>query len=127
VGPFNDFFKKYVVTGSVNSGSGGTFKFTVQLPAAVKDVEMITVSMDLPFAQSRFAKEAKIGNVTFLSDYKGADFGNKHGLLVKPINLLSRALIVTDKDNIVRYMQVVPELTTLPDMAEAVKVAKSLL
>jgi thiol peroxidase len=92
-----------------------------------KDVELYTVSMDLPFAQSRFAKEAKIGNVTFLSDYKGSDFGNKHGLLVKPINLLSRALIVTDKDNVVRYMQVVPELTTLPDMAEAVKVAKGLL
>jgi thioredoxin-dependent peroxiredoxin len=92
-----------------------------------KNVELYTVSMDLPFAQARFAKEAKIGNVTFLSDYKGADFGNKHGLLVKPINLLSRALIVTDKDNVVRYMQVVPELTTLPDMAEAVKAAKSLL
>jgi hypothetical protein len=46
VGPFNDFFKKYVVTGSVNSGSGGTFKFTVQLPAAVKDVETITIRLD---------------------------------------------------------------------------------
>ena len=46
VGPFSDFFKKYVVTGSVNSGSGGTFKFTVQLPASVKDVEMITIRLD---------------------------------------------------------------------------------
>ncbi len=46
VGPFQDFFKKYVVTGTINSGSGGSFKFTVQLPAEVKDVEMITVRLD---------------------------------------------------------------------------------
>jgi hypothetical protein len=46
VGPFKDFFKKYVVTGTINSGSGGSFKFTVQLPDAVKDVDMITVRLD---------------------------------------------------------------------------------
>ena len=92
----------------------------------VSKVELITVSMDLPFAQGRFAKEAKIKNVTFLSDYKGAQFGLKNGLLIKPLNLLARALIVTDKDNVVRHLQVVPEITNLPDLAKAVKVAKSL-
>ena len=90
-------------------------------------VELVTVSMDLPFAQGRFAKEAKISNVTFLSDYKGGKFGLSNGLLVEPLNLLARAVIVTDSDNIVRYLQVVPELTALPDMEEAVRVAKSLL
>ncbi len=92
----------------------------------VSKVELITVSMDLPFAQGRFAKEAKIKNVTFLSDYKGAQFGLKNGLLIKPLNLLARALIVTDKDNVVRHLQVVPEITNLPDLAKAVEVAKSL-
>jgi thiol peroxidase len=92
-----------------------------------KDVELVTVSMDLPFAQKRFAKEAKIDNVTFLSDYKEADFGTKNGLLIKPLHLLARTVIVTDKDNIVRYIQVVPEITTLPDLSEALKVAKGLL
>jgi thioredoxin-dependent peroxiredoxin len=89
-------------------------------------IELVTVSMDLPFAQGRFAKEAKISNVTFLSDYKGADFGMKNGLLIQPLNLLARTLIVTDKDNVVRYIQVVPEITNLPDLAKAVEVAKGL-
>ena len=90
-------------------------------------VELITVSMDLPFAQSRFAKEAKINNVTFLSDYKEREFGNNNGLIVEPLGLLARAVIVTDKDDIVRYLQVVPELTALPDMQAAMQAARNLL
>ncbi len=92
-----------------------------------KDVELITVSMDLPFAQKRFSDEAKISNVTFLSDYKRREFGNNNGLLIEPLGLLARAVIVTDKDNIVRYVQVVPEVTALPDMQEALRVARGLI
>jgi thioredoxin-dependent peroxiredoxin len=92
-----------------------------------EQVEMITVSMDLPFAQQRFAKDAKISNVKFYSDYKAGNFGNNNGLLIEPLHLLARAVIVVDKQNVVRYMQVVPELTELPDMPAAMNVAKSLL
>ncbi len=92
-----------------------------------KQVEMITISRDLPFAQGRFAKEAKIKNVTFLSDYNMREFGENNGLSIAPLGLLARAVIVTDKDNIVRYLQVVPELTALPDMPAAMKAAKDLL
>jgi thioredoxin-dependent peroxiredoxin len=92
-----------------------------------KQVEMITVSRDLPFAQTRFAKDAKIKNVTFLSDYNKREFGENNGLTIAPLALLARAVIVTDKDNIVRYLQVVPELTALPDMPAAMKAAKDLL
>ncbi|HEX7952496.1 MAG TPA: thiol peroxidase [Burkholderiales bacterium] len=92
-----------------------------------EQVEMITISMDLPFAQSRFAKEAKIKNVTFYSDYKTGEFGLNNGLLIDPLHLLARAVIVTDKDNIVRYIQVVPEVTELPDMAAAMNAARALL
>ena len=92
-----------------------------------KQVELITVSMDLPFAQQRFAKEAKISNVTFLSDYKTGEFGKNHGLMITPLHLLARSVIVTDKDNIVRYIQVVPEITNLPDMEAAMTAAKALL
>jgi thiol peroxidase len=91
-----------------------------------KDIELVTVSMDLPFAQSRFAKEAKIANVTFLSDYKSREFGNNNGLLIGPLGLLARAVIVTDKNNVVRYFQVVPELTALPDMPAAMQAAQAL-
>ncbi len=91
------------------------------------EVELVTVSMDLPFAQARFAKEAKINNVTFLSDYKSREFGTHNGLLIEPLALLARAVIVTDKDNIVRYLQVVPEVTALPDMQAAMAAARALL
>ena len=90
-------------------------------------VEMVTISMDLPFAQQRFAKEAKIKNITFYSDYKTAEFGLNNGLLIEPLHLLARAVIVTDKNNVVRYVQVVPEVTQLPDMAAAMAFAKTLL
>ncbi len=92
-----------------------------------KQVEMVTISMDLPFAQQRFAKEAKIKNVTFYSDYKTGEFGLNNGLLIDPLHLLARAVIVTDKNNVVRYLQIVPEVTELPDMAAAMKFAKTLL
>ena len=76
---------------------------------------MITVSVDTPFAQGRFAKEAKIANVTFLSDYRGGDFGKTNGLLVKGPHILARSVIVVDKENVIRYLQVTPELAQLPD------------
>jgi thiol peroxidase len=92
-----------------------------------EQVEMITISMDLPFAQQRFAKEAKIKNITFYSDYKTGQFGKNNGLMIDPLHLLARAVIVTDKNNIVRYIQVVPEVTELPDMAAAMDAARALL
>jgi thiol peroxidase len=92
-----------------------------------EQVEMITISMDLPFAQQRFAKEAKIKNITFYSDYKSGQFGKNNGLMIDPLHLLARAVIVTDKNNIVRYIQVVPEVTELPDMAAAMDAARALL
>ena len=92
-----------------------------------KEVELITVSMDLPFAQKRFAKEAKIHNVTFLSDYKAAEFGKNTGLLIQSLHLLARTVLVVDKDNVIRYMQVAPEITNLPDMQAAMKAARAFL
>jgi thiol peroxidase len=92
-----------------------------------EQVEMVTISMDLPFAQQRFAKEAKIKNVTFYSDYRNGSFGMNNGLMIDPLHLLARAVIVTDKNNVVRYLQVVPEVTELPDMAAAMNAAKALL
>jgi thiol peroxidase len=92
-----------------------------------KMVELITISVDTPYAQKRFSEEAKIQNVTFLSDYRGADFGKAHGLFLKDPHLLTRAILVVDKDNIVRYIQVTPELAQLPDMEEAFKFARNLV
>jgi thiol peroxidase len=92
-----------------------------------KMVELITISVDTPFAQKRFAEEAKINNVTFLSDYRGADFGKAYGLFLKDPHLLARAVMVVDKQNVVRYLQITPELAQLPDMEEAFQFARSLI
>jgi thiol peroxidase len=91
-----------------------------------KQLQMITISVDTPFAQKRFAEEAKISNVTFLSDYRGGDFGRTHGLLVKEPHILARAVMVVDQDNVIRYLQVTPELAELPDMDAAFKEARAL-
>lgn len=92
-----------------------------------KMVELITVSVDTPFAQKRFAGQAKIDNVTFLSDYRGAEFGKAHGLFLKDPHILTRAIMVVDANNTVRYLQVTPELVQLPDMEEAFRFARSLI
>jgi len=89
-----------------------------------RDMQLITVSVDTPFAQKRFAQEAKIDNVTFLSDYRGGDFGKAHGLLVPDIHVLARAVMVVDKDNVIRYLQIVPELASMPDMEAAFSAAR---
>jgi thiol peroxidase len=96
-------------------------------PTLADNVELITVSMDLPFAQSRWARAAKVKNMQFLSDYKSGEFGTSTGLLIVPLHLLARSVIVTDKNGIVRYYQVVPEITELPDMQAAMDAAKGLM
>lgn len=92
-----------------------------------KMVELVTVSLDTPFAQKRFAGEAHIDNVTFLSDYKDAEFGKAYGLFLKGPHILARTIMVVDANNTVRYLQVTPELTQLPDLDKAFAVAKSLI
>ena len=92
-----------------------------------KMVELITVSVDTPFAQKRFAGEAKIANVTFLSDYRGGEFGKTHGLFLEGPHILSRAVMVVDKTNTIRYLQITPEIAQLPDMEEAFQFARRLV
>ncbi len=84
-----------------------------------KGVRRITVSRDTPFAQKRFAKEAKLTNIEYLSDYKQGDFGRSTGLLTEGSMLLARSVVLVDKRGIVRYIQVVPEMSHLPDMDKA--------
>ena len=76
---------------------------------------LIGVSKDLPFAQKRFCESFEIKNISVLSDYKTSSFGINYGLLIKEMNLLARAILIIDKSNVIRYLQIVPELTTPPD------------
>jgi thiol peroxidase len=87
-----------------------------KLPPIIK---RITISRDTPFAQIRFAEEAKLTDIQYLSDYKEGAFGRSTGLLIDGPMLLARSVIIVDKEGIVRYIQVVPEITNLPDMEKA--------
>ena len=89
-------------------------------------VKIITVSMDLPYAQSRFAEEARLTNIAYFSDYRTHQFGERTGLQVKRNLLLARALIVVDRTGIIRHLQVVPEITKMPDIEKAIAVANQL-
>ena len=84
-----------------------------------KSVKRIVISRDTPFAQKRFAKEAKLKHLQYLSDYKQGDFARSIGLLTEGPMLFARSVIVVDRKGIVRYIQVVPEMTHLPNMDKA--------
>ena len=84
-----------------------------------KNVKRIVISRDTPFAQKRFAREAKLTKIQYLSDYKQGDFARSTGLLTEGLMLFARSIIISDKKGIVRYIQVVPEMSHLPDMEKA--------
>ncbi len=91
------------------------------------DVEMIGISKDLPFAQRRFCDSFNIKNLKILSDYKNSSFGINYGLLVKELNLLARSVIIVDKSNAIRYIQIVGELTNAPDYEKALKALEEVI
>lgn len=91
-----------------------------------QNTRLITLSRDLPFAQKRFAKKAKIDNILFLSDYRDAGFGHASGLLIEENRLLARAILVLDREGTIRYLEIVPDLAQLPDMKKAFDFARSL-
>jgi thiol peroxidase len=91
-----------------------------------KEIRRITISRDTPFAQKRFAQEAKLANLQYLSDYKEGGFGKASGLLMEGSLLLTRAVVLADKKGTIRYIQVVPEITRLPDMERAFQKAGEL-
>jgi len=91
------------------------------------DVVVLAVSMDLPFAQKRWCGAANVENVHTLSDHKEASFGRAYGVLIKELRLLSRAVFVVDREGIIRYIEMVGELTNEPDYEAALNVVKGLV
>jgi thiol peroxidase len=91
-----------------------------------KSVKRIVISRDTPFAQKRFAKEAKLKDLQYLSDYGQGDFARSTGLLTEGLMLFARSVIIVDKQGIVQYIQVVPEMSHLPDLDRAFVKAKEL-
>lgn len=103
-----------------------TRKFNEAATSFSTDTVVITVSMDLPFAQARWCGAAGVKNVVTLSDHRSASFGVNYGTLISELRLLSRAIFIIDKDNVVRYAEYVPEVASHPDYDRALENLKKI-
>ena len=103
-----------------------TRKFNEEAGKLGDNVVVLTISMDLPFAQARWCGAAGVENVETLSDYRKAEFGNAFGILIQELRLLARAVFIVDSEGIIRYIQIVDELTNEPDYADALDALKGI-
>jgi thiol peroxidase len=103
-----------------------TRRFNQEAAGLPGNVVILTVSLDLPFAQKRWCAAAGIDKVRTLSDYQDRSFASAYGVLIKELKLLSRSIFVVDGNDTVRYIQHVPEVTQEPDYAAVLSAAKNL-
>ncbi len=127
----SDFKGKVCVISSVPSldtpvCDTSTRRFNKEATELGSDVVILTVSMDLPFAQARWCGAAGVKNVQTLSDYKDAAFGLAYGLLIKELRLLARAAIVIDKEGKIQYIGLVKEIAEEPDYDAILSVIRKL-
>jgi thiol peroxidase len=96
-------------------------EFNERAASLSDDVAILGISNDLPFAQRRFCEANDIARMTVLSDYRYSSFGINYGLLIKELKLLARAVCILDRNDVVRYIQLVGELTVPPDYDRAIE------
>lgn len=104
-----------------------TRRFNVEAGNLGEEVVILAVSMDLPFAQTRWCGAADVKNLRTLSDHRDAAFGRAYGVLIKDLRLLARAVFVVDKQGVVQYVELVKEVATEPNYEAALDAAKKLL
>jgi thioredoxin-dependent peroxiredoxin len=85
------------------------------------DIELVTISMDLPFAQKRWCGAAGVKRVRTLSDHREAAFGKAYGVLIKELRLLARAVFIVDGEGALQYVQLVKEVTSEPNYEEVLQ------
>jgi len=93
--------------------------------ASLPGIDILTVSMDLPFAQKRWCGAFGVDKVKMLSDHKDASFGTHYGTLIKELRIESRAIFVIDRQNQVRYAEYVKEVADHPDYEAALRAARN--
>ncbi len=125
---FDGKVKVLVVYPSIDTGvcAAQNRRFNVEANE-LKDVVVLSISVDLPFAQSRFCGAEGLDNIITLSDHKDLDFGEKYGFVIEELRLLTRGTVIIDKDNSVNYVEYLPEITNEPDYDAALKAVKGLL
>ncbi|MCX7641089.1 MAG: thiol peroxidase [Elusimicrobiales bacterium] len=104
-----------------------TRKFNSEAQKLSSDIDIITISMDLPFAQKRWCGANGIDRVKTYSDHLKADFGKSYGVLIKELRLLARCIFIIDKDGIIKYIQLVKEITNEPNYEEAINTLKNII
>ena len=130
--PLSSFLGKVCIISSLPSLDTSvcdimTRRFSEEAVALGEDVVILAISMDLPFAQDRWCIATDVKNVFTFSDHRSAAFGQAFGLLIKDLRLLARAVFVIDREGIIRYIEIVNELTHEPDYEEVLKAAKELV
>ena len=101
-----------------------TRRFNEEADHLGADVMILTISMDLPFAQKRWCAAAGVNRVQTLSDHRDASFGNAYGVFIKELRLLARAVFLIDRKGIVQYIQLVKEVTQEPNYEEVLNALK---
>ncbi|HET7317721.1 MAG TPA: thiol peroxidase [Nitrospirota bacterium] len=96
-------------------------RFNREAASMPRDVVVLNISMDLPFAVSRFCSTAGIDRAKALSDHRDASFGAAYGVLIKELRLLARSIFIIDKNDVVRYKEIVPEQSNHPDYEKALR------
>lgn len=92
--------------------------------AELSDVQIYTVSMDLPFAQGRWCAASGVENLTMLSDHRSAQFGTHYGTLIKELRLNCRAIFVIDEEDTLRHVEYVKEVADYPDYGAALEAVR---
>lgn len=92
-----------------------TARFNKEIAVFQNQVQALTISMDLPFAQTRWCAAENVKNLKVLSDYKKREFGEKFGVLIPDLGLLARAVFICDQNLIIKHVYLVKELTEEPD------------
>ncbi len=101
-----------------------TQRFNNEAAGLGDNIAILTISMDLPFAQKRWCGAGGVDKVQTLSDHKDASFGEGYGVLIKELRLLARCIFVIDTKGIVTYVQMVKEVTNEPDYEAVLAAAK---
>lgn len=128
-GSLNGKVRIFSAVPSIDTGvcSLQTKKFNEMAADLGEDVHIITISNDLPFAQARFCATEGIDRAIIVSDHKDLEFGNKYGFLIEELRLLSRGIVVVGKDDQVKYVEYVQEVTNHPDYDKALEEVKKLI
>ncbi len=93
--------------------------------AQMPGVDIVTISMDLPFAQKRWCGAFGVDRIKMLSDHRSGSFGEAYGTLIKDLRIESRAIFVLDKDNLIRHVEYVKEVADHPNYDAALAAAKA--